>query len=428
MPGGGFTPSENSGEGQPGSGSGRRPGGRQGGPGGFGGMGSSDVKLQYVDDEIDSYSNIWSNAKTDITQADQKRLIASLKKLSENENIEDVVDVEQVIRYFVVHNFVCNGDSYTGGMIHNYYLYEKDGKMAMIPWDYNLAFGTFQGSDATGTINTPIDSPVSGGSSDRPMLNWIFENEEYTELYHQYFAEFLDTVDIVGIIDAAYKIIAPYVEKDPTSFYTYEEFEKGVDVLRKFCELRAESIRLQLENGETTENMGYVDASDINLSDMGSMNNGGPQGGRGGGFGGGFPGGGFPGGPGRSGSGGRPDGMPGTQMPGNFGTVTPDAAEKAPESSEVNTPAEGGETAVPEETACADPSCAAETPQAASGFPMQGQPPSFGGGMTPPGGRSFDPMGGAGSGIDYEKIGIMLGASLLVLAAGLIVAKKFKVY
>ncbi|MBQ9082593.1 MAG: CotH kinase family protein, partial [Clostridia bacterium] len=165
-----------------------------GGTGSFG-MGSSDVKLQYIDDDIDSYSNIWNNAKTDITTSDQMRLIASLKKLSEGEDIASVVDIEQVLRYFVVHNFVCNGDSYTGSMIHNYYLYEDDGQLAMLPWDYNLAYGTFSGGDATGTVNTPIDLPVSGGSSDRPMLNWIFESAAYTEQYHQYFAEFLTSVD-----------------------------------------------------------------------------------------------------------------------------------------------------------------------------------------------------------------------------------------
>ena len=48
------------------------------------------------------------------------------------------MDVDEVIRYFVVHNFVCNFDSYTGSMIHNYYLYEEDGQLSMIPWDYNL--------------------------------------------------------------------------------------------------------------------------------------------------------------------------------------------------------------------------------------------------------------------------------------------------
>jgi len=256
--------------------------GNMGGFGGFG-MGSSDVKLQYIDDSIDSYSNIWNNAKTDITEADQLRLIESLEKLTNGEQIESVVDIEQVIRYFVVHNYVCNGDSYTGSMIHNYYLYEENGQLAMLPWDYNLAFGTFQGGNGQSTVNTPIDAPVSGGASeDRPMWNWILSDESYTEMYHQYFAEFLNTVDVQAIIANAYNLIKPYVEKDPTAFYTYEEFETGVNTMRQFCALRSESISMQLANGETTSDMSYVDASGLTTSDMGSM-------------GGGFGGGGMPG-------------------------------------------------------------------------------------------------------------------------------------
>lgn len=250
------------------------------GGGGGKGMGSSDVKLQYVDDSIESYSNIWNNAKTDITEEDQTRLIQSLKKLSAGEQIASIVDIEQVIRYFVVHNYVCNGDSYTGDMIHNYYLYEENGQMAMLPWDYNLAFGTFHGGDAQSSVNTPIDAPVSGGSGeDRPMWNWILSDESYTGLYHQYFAEFLNSVDVAGMIENAYSLIGPYVEKDPTAFYTYEEFEAGVENLSRFCALRSESISLQLENNETVKDMNYVDASGLTLSEMGNM-------GRGGGFGG----------------------------------------------------------------------------------------------------------------------------------------------
>ncbi len=249
--------------------------GKDGGFGGGAGMGSADVKLQYIDDELDSYSNIWNNAKTKVTEADQKRLVESLKKLSNTEELESVVDVDEVIRYFVVHNYVCNGDSYTGTIVHNYYLYEEDGRMSMIPWDYNLAFGSFQGGNAQSTVNTPIDSPVSGGSGeDRPMWNWILSDESYTEQYHQYFAEFLDTVDLQSIIDNAYQLIAPYVEQDPTAFYTKEEFEQGVQTLKEFCSLRSESISMQLEEGKTTEEMDYVDASGMTLSDMGSMNNG----------------------------------------------------------------------------------------------------------------------------------------------------------
>ena len=268
------------------------------GPGGGGmSMGSDDVKLQYIDDDTDSYSNIFDNAKTDVTKADKKRLIASLKSLSEGTDIEDVVDTDEVIRYFVVHNFLCNGDSYTGSMIHNYYLYEEDGQMSMIPWDYNLAFGTFQSSDATAEVNTPIDTPVSGGSmDDRPMLSWIFADDTYTQLYHQYFSEFLDSVDFDTLFDTLIEttkeLIAPYVEKDPTKFYTYEEFEQGVEALKTFCELRTESIEGQLDgtipsttDGQSEDDSNLIDASSLTLSDMGTMNHGAPGGGGGPGMG-----------------------------------------------------------------------------------------------------------------------------------------------
>ncbi len=192
--------------------------------------------------------------------------------------------MEAVIRYFAVHNFVLNFDSYTGSMIHNYYLYEKDGQMQMIPWDYNLAFGGFQLMDsATSLVNFPIDSPVSGGNvEDRPMIAWIFANEEYTERYHRYFSEFLsewfDNGTFENMIDGVFAMISPYVEKDPTKFCTYEEFITGVSTLRKFCLLRAESIKGQLNGtigstSETQKKETLIDADDLQISDMGTMQN-----------------------------------------------------------------------------------------------------------------------------------------------------------
>lgn len=246
--------------------------------GGFGGNGSSDVKLQYIDDDPDSYANIFSNAKTDPSQAGQQRLISSLKSLSAYENLEAVLDTEEVLRYFVVHNFVVNGDSYTGGMIHNYYLHEKDGQLSMIPWDYNLAFGAFQSSSADSAVNDPIDEVLD----DRPMQAWIFSDEAYTAQYHALFAEFLNRVDIDELIDSAYILIAPYVEQDPTKFCTFEEFETGVQALKAFCALRTQSVQGQLDGtipstqaGQSADPSALVDASGIQLSDMGSMDTGG---------------------------------------------------------------------------------------------------------------------------------------------------------
>lgn len=257
--------------------------------GGFS-MGSDDTALLYTDDAYSSYQNIFDNAKTDVTDSDKDRLIASLQQLNAQENLEEVVDVEEVIRYFVVHNFVCNFDSYTSSMIHNYYLYEEDGQLSMIPWDYNLAFGGFLGSsDATALVNYPIDTPVSGGTVDsRPMLAWIFSSEEYTQLYHQYFSQFLAEWFDSGAFAQAFQqvvdLITPYVEKDPTKFCTTEEFQAGVEALEDFCLLRAQSVQGQLEgtipstdDGQSADSSSLVDASSVDISAMGTMNNGGGQ-------------------------------------------------------------------------------------------------------------------------------------------------------
>lgn len=248
-----------------------------------GGPASGDVKLQYTDDRPESYANIFDNAKTSVTEADQARLINALRMLGTREDIPETVDVDAVLRYFVVHNYVVNGDSYTGSMVHNYYLYEKDGRLSMIPWDYNLAFGGFQGNDASAAVNDPIDTPLSvTGSGDRPMADWIFQSPEYTELYHRYFREFLETVDPEAIIEEAYRLIAPYAEKDPSAFCTYEEFQAGAAALSQFCALRTESVGEQLAGSipsdrerQAEEGCVLTDVSGLDLSDMGGMEQGG---------------------------------------------------------------------------------------------------------------------------------------------------------
>ena len=252
--------------------------------GGMGGMGSSDVKLQYIDDDPDSYANIFDNAKTKVKKKDQARLIAALKKLSEGDT--SAVDTDAVAMYMAVHNFLCNGDSYTGSMVHNYYLYEKDGVMSMIPWDYNLAFGGFTGgSDATGTVNTAIDTLVSGGGdSDRPMAGWITASDESLALYHEKYQQFIDTVFASGWFESEFDrvsaMIAPYVEKETRAFYTYEEFQTAADTLKTFCLKRAQSVQGQLDGSIPATSAAQqgsdalIDASELSITAMGGMNNG----------------------------------------------------------------------------------------------------------------------------------------------------------
>lgn len=154
-------------------------------------------------------------------------------------------------------------------MVHNYYLYEKNGKMSMIPWDYNLAFGTLQDQTAGEVINQSIDNPIYQGKlSDRPMFAWIVNNENYKKMYHTYYKDFISRFMTSGRVKTeitkTVELIAPYVKKDPTKFCTYEQFERGVEVLQTYLELRTESIENQLAG-----NTGQIDASQLNIQDMG---------------------------------------------------------------------------------------------------------------------------------------------------------------
>ena len=363
------------------SGQGGQPGGMPGGGFSFGGMGSSDVKLQYIDDDPASYSNIFSSAKTDVTETDQERLIESLKKLSSYSDLESVLDLDEVLRYFVVHIFVCNGDSYTGSMIHNYYLHEKDGQMSMIPWDYNLAFGTFQGGSADSSVNASIDSPTSGSADDRPMVGWIFSDESYTEQYHALFAEFLETWCTSGkletLISETAEMLRPYVEKDPTKFCTTEEFEAGVTALSSFVSLRTEAVSRQLA-GDTTA----VETNGLNLSDMGSM------GGGKGGFGGNMPGG-----------SGLPEGFGGTMPEGFGGSFPQSSGETAPADSGLNASEPSGASLTQTASRSAMEESGETMPEGFTGTMPEGfgggTPPEGFGGGTPPEGFSGGMPGGA---------------------------------
>lgn len=238
--------------------------------------------LEYINDEYESYSYIFDNAVTKISKADKDNIISSLKNITDNKDLENHIDIDEVLRYFVVHNFLLNFDSYTGDIMHNYYLYEHDGKLSMLPWDYNLSFNSFRSNfDTTTLVNFPIDTPVSSGTIEsRPMLSWIFANQEYTERYHTLFSEYITNVFDSGkfnnMIDNATSLISSYVKNDPSKFCTYEQYTTAIDTLKEFCSLRITSIKEQLQGniGSTTDEQknsnNLIDASHINVDNMGS--------------------------------------------------------------------------------------------------------------------------------------------------------------
>lgn len=215
--------------------------------------------LVYTDDDPESYPDIFENAETEATEQDDRAVIRAMKNLAEGTDLSACLDTDEIIRYFAAHNFILNYDSYTSGMLHNLVLYENRGAVALIPWDYNLGFGTFAAvigeeilEDASGILNLGIDSPLIGAEEDRrPMWKWIVRDEGYRKEYHdrldELVAGYFESGECEREIGAMQEMLLPYVEKDPTAFYTAEEFSAACEALKQFCALRAESIRRQLD-------------------------------------------------------------------------------------------------------------------------------------------------------------------------------------
>ncbi len=250
---------------------------------------NADIALKYIDDNPDSYPGIFDNAKFTVGSDDQSRLIEALKTLSTGEDLETAVNTDEVLRYFTVQVFVMNWDSYIGYTGHNYFLYEKDGILSILPWDYNLAFGTYALGmtnpikDPPLLINYPVNTPAEGEVMlNRPLYHNLMQNDTYFTQYHEYFDLFLTGYFENGRFEEKLRqteaLIAPYVQNDPTAFCSYEDHRLAVDTLEQVCLLRAESIRGQLEGTipstlrEQAEHPSVkVDASHIRLEELGDF-------------------------------------------------------------------------------------------------------------------------------------------------------------
>ena len=239
-----------------------------------------DIKLIYIDDEPLSYPNIFNNAKQNNSMKDRMRLIKALWIMNMDKDVSAAVDVDEVIAYFAVHNFVVSWNSYTGETAANYYLYEHKGKLAMLPWDYSSAFGTYRSQDAQRSVNYPIDTPLMKGLADeRPMFDWIMRNPAYVKAYHKRMGELVNSFageeNVTARIRQIEEMLTPYIERDHHKFTSETAFHKGVSTLIDFWDLRTQSVRKQLDGeipstydaqSEAPETL--IDASKIELIDM----------------------------------------------------------------------------------------------------------------------------------------------------------------
>lgn len=208
--------------------------------------------------------------KTNENKPDHSLLVRFLDILNNEPNetfpaeIEKVLDVDEVLRFLAVSTLIVHLDNYIA-MGHNYYLYDNNGKFVILPWDLNMAFGTFNFNlNREQLINYYIDEPSGGPMAERPLVKRLLSHQPYLDAYHSYLVELLDEPfaadNMIARIDELVTLIRPYVEADEHSFFSTEQFEIGLEgnviqdwgpgysalCLKPFIKERAESVREQL--------------------------------------------------------------------------------------------------------------------------------------------------------------------------------------
>ena len=274
--------------------------------------------LVYRGDDMSEYPGLV--LKTNEETSDGSAILDLMKALESGEGLEDVLDVDEVLRYLAANVALANYDSYLGNTTHNYYLYEQDGYFTIVPWDYNYSFGGFGGGEVdiyeptsqsmgmgggrrgdmenaeaqtaeenageeqTAQMpegmerpdNMGMDMPEGmerpegmgggmGGSNEKPLVDTLLSQDALLAQYESYLAEIAETyfteAYMSQIVSETAEMIAPYVEKDATAFFTYDEFLEASSAdatdpnsLVYFAVSMAESIENQLAGGEPTFN------------------------------------------------------------------------------------------------------------------------------------------------------------------------------
>ena len=221
----------------------------------FMGVTDATVGLQYQGEALSAYADLWDNAVFDIGTSDKHRMVNAIRTINQGGDISSVVDTDALLRYFAVSCFVMNDDCYTSYAGHNYGLYEKDGVLMMLPWDYDHSLGCMgaaSGSSSwTELLNLPIDEPLIGTTlEERPLLNCLLSDETYKAQYYdlldKFLTEYVESGHLETTVDGIVDLILPYIQMESQAGITEERFRAAVQSNLDFCEYRSASIRGQL--------------------------------------------------------------------------------------------------------------------------------------------------------------------------------------
>ncbi|MCB0216060.1 MAG: CotH kinase family protein [Caldilineae bacterium] len=151
--------------------------------------------------------------------------------------IRELLDVDAALWYLAANNALMNYDSYYAG--HNYYLYRgaREGRFALLNWDWNLSFGTFQGWFGGLIAREPPPAPRSepldqAERGDRPLTRRLLGVPAYRADYLAHLRTLRDRLlasgALAGLATAGQDRLREAVREERDGLYPFEQFERNL--------------------------------------------------------------------------------------------------------------------------------------------------------------------------------------------------------
>ncbi len=146
------------------------------------------VDLISIDDGTVYSNQYFGNLVHVFGNTDHSNIFHLFNSVQWNEDYTKYINVDDVIKFFAC--CVCSGGadtfmSYAYGCIHNFYLYESNGKFTLIPWDLSYAFNCFG--------NNQSIFPDKANSTTTEFFDKIMSEEENRKKYVAYIEEIRET-------------------------------------------------------------------------------------------------------------------------------------------------------------------------------------------------------------------------------------------
>ena len=168
----------------------------------------------------------------DINRTELARLtrILNAMPLGQKGEIESVLDVDSALKYIAANAVFGNFGSYLGGNARDYFLYHNNGVFTVIAHEVHTSFGAHRddyGISADVSAARPL---LNINMAQRPLAAKLLAVPEYNELYEQHIKEFTELLkNAESRISELNKVLLPYIEADPTKFYTAEHYNANIN-------------------------------------------------------------------------------------------------------------------------------------------------------------------------------------------------------